>query len=93
MIWYNILTDFINPQKQGGSMSSVDKLQTIADTVQELAQESTGRDRVRINISVSTKDVHTYDCTVESTKGMDHALAESDKLVQALEKRYPREVI
>jgi hypothetical protein len=74
-------------------MSNVDKLKTIAETVQELASESIGNDRVRINVSVSVKGVHTYDCTVESTKGMDHALAESDKLVQALEKRYPREVI
>ena len=45
-------------------MSNVDKLKTIAETVQELASESIGNDRVRINVSVSVKGVHTYDCTV-----------------------------
>ena len=73
-------------------MSNVDKLKTIAETVQELASESIGNDRVRINVSVSVKGVHTYDCTEESTKGIDHTLDKSDKLVQALEERYPREV-
>jgi len=73
-------------------MSNVDKLKTIAETVQELASESIGNDRVRINVSVSVKGVHTYDCTVESAKGMEHTLDLSDKLVQSLEERYPREV-
>ncbi len=46
--------------------------------------------RYRINISTSVKGVKTYDCTVDMEGAtMDEVLAESDKLVEALDKRYP----
>lgn len=46
--------------------------------------------RYRINISTSVKGVKTYDCTVDMLNAsMDEVLAESDKLVQQLEQRYP----
>ncbi len=46
--------------------------------------------RYRINISTSTKGVKTYDCTTEIINGtMEEVLAESDKLVLELDKRYP----
>ena len=45
--------------------------------------------RYRINISTSVKGVKTWDCTVEIDGGtMDETLAESDKLVAQLSKRY-----
>ena len=46
--------------------------------------------RYRVNISISTKGQKTYDCTVDM-KGyeMNEVLLESDKLVDALDKRYP----
>ena len=46
--------------------------------------------RYRVNISTSVKGVKTWDCTVEMENAfMDEVLAESDKLVKELEKRYP----
>ena len=50
--------------------------------------------RVRINISTSTKGVKTWDCTVECVEDgiefpTDETLKESDRLVAELESRYP----
>ena len=46
--------------------------------------------RYRINISTSVKGVKTYDCTVDMQgASMDEVLAESDALVEQLDKRYP----
>ena len=46
-------------------------------------------DRIRINVSTSVKGIKTYDATIETWQGMDHALAEHDRLVVELDKRYP----
>ena len=49
--------------------------------------------RYRINISTSVKGVKTYDCTVDMEGfTMEETLAESDKLVAELDKRYPTPV-
>ena len=56
--------------------------------------------RVRIEVSTSTKGVHTFSCTVELTNTLDDptdkwlgvaksVLEESDWLVAELDKRYP----
>ena len=46
--------------------------------------------RYRINVGTSVKGVKTFDCTVDSDAlTMDEVLAESDKLVAELVKRYP----
>jgi len=46
--------------------------------------------RYRVNVSTSIKGVKTFDCTVDMENyPMDEVLAESDKLVKELEKRYP----
>jgi len=49
--------------------------------------------RKRVSVSVSTRGVHTWDCTVEdiSPDGISNEalLAESDALVAALQSRYP----
>jgi len=46
--------------------------------------------RYRINVSISTKGIKTYDCTVEmSNSTIEEVLQESDKLVEELDKRYP----
>ena len=46
--------------------------------------------RYRINISTSVKGVKTFDCTVEMLNAsMEQVLTESEKLVEALDKRYP----
>ena len=48
--------------------------------------------RYRVNVSISTKGVKTYDCTVEiSGPDIDkfYVLSESDSLVAELDKRYP----
>lgn len=46
--------------------------------------------RYRIAIGTSVKGVKTYDCTVDiEGLTMDEVLAESDKLVAALDRRYP----
>ncbi len=45
--------------------------------------------RHRINVSTTSKGVHSYDCTVEGTGfTQEEALAESDTLVAALDARY-----
>ena len=49
-------------------------------------------DRIRINVSTSVKGIKTYDATVETYQGMDHALKEHDKLTTELDKRYPPQV-
>lgn len=52
--------------------------------------EQTMSKRYRINISTSVKGVKTYDCTVDMTEAtMEEVLAESDKLVKELDRRYP----
>ncbi len=49
--------------------------------------------RYRVNVSTSVKGVKTWDCTVDGTGyTQDEMLAESDKLVRALESRYPIKV-
>ena len=46
--------------------------------------------RYRINISTSVKGVHTFDSTVDMLNAsMEEVLAESDKLVLELDRRYP----
>ncbi len=53
--------------------------------------------RIRINVSTSTKGVHTFEVTVENLgatsealqEAGDIALAESDRLVAELDQRYP----
>ena len=49
--------------------------------------------RYRINVSTSVKGVKTFDCTVDGLGfSMEEVLAESDKLVAELQKRYPIEM-
>lgn len=49
--------------------------------------------RHRVNISTSIKGIKTWDCTVDGTGyTQEEILAESDKLVAQLEKRYPIKV-
>jgi len=46
--------------------------------------------RYRVNVSTTVKGVKTFDCTVDMQGfTMDEVLAESDKLVAELERRYP----
>ena len=46
--------------------------------------------RHRVNVSISVKGIKTWDCTTDGTNlGMEEVLAESDKLVTELMKRYP----
>ncbi len=52
--------------------------------------EVTKQLRYRVNVSTSVKGVKSFDCTVDSDYlTMDEVLAESDKLVDELMKRYP----
>lgn len=54
---------------------------------EEVTKQST---RYRINVSISTKGVKTWDCTVDSDYfTLEETLVESDRLVGELEKRYP----
>ena len=49
--------------------------------------------RYRVNISTSVKGIKTWECTVDGTGfSEEEILAESDKLVAQLEKRYPIKV-
>ena len=54
--------------------------------------------RIRIEVSTSVKGIHTYSCTVELSAPkpdldlMEATLLESDRLVAALDARYPKEV-
>ena len=55
--------------------------------------EVTYKKRTRIEVSISVKGVKTYDCTVERLDATDEeTLADSDKLVAALDKRYPPQI-
>lgn len=46
--------------------------------------------RYRVQVSTSVKGIKTFDCTVDGDGfTMDEVLAESDKLVAELMKRYP----
>lgn len=55
--------------------------------------ESQYRKRIRIEIATSVKGVKTFSCTVEMTDtDQDMVLLESDKLVAALQSRYPVKV-
>jgi len=48
--------------------------------------------RHRVNASISVKGVTTWDCTVEGLdKSIEEVLAEHDKLVFEMRKRYPIE--
>lgn len=52
--------------------------------------EETKSFRHRVNISTSVKGVKTWECTCDAVGyTQDEILAESDKLVKALESRYP----
>ena len=49
--------------------------------------------RYRVNISTSVKGIKTWECTVDGAGyTQEEILAESDKLVAQLEKRYPIKV-
>jgi len=51
------------------------------------------KSRHRINISTSVKGIKTYDCTCELVNAtVEEVLAESDRLVLELDKRYPSPV-
>ena len=58
------------------------------------SNEVTRQWRYRVNVSTSTKGVHTYDCTVEGS-GPDLSviavLMKSDALVAKLDERYKDE--
>ena len=46
--------------------------------------------RYRVNVSTSVKGIKTWDCTVDGVGySKERILAESDLLVEGLEKRYP----
>jgi len=46
--------------------------------------------RYRVNVSTSVKGIKTYECTVDGEGfTMEEVLAESDKLVAELSRRYP----
>ena len=52
--------------------------------------EVTKQLRYRVNVGTSVKGIKTFDCTVDGDGfTMDEVLAESDKLVAELVKRYP----
>jgi len=49
--------------------------------------------RYRINIATSVKGVKTYDATVDMEGvSREEVLAESEKLVQELDRRYPPQI-
>lgn len=52
--------------------------------------EQNYKTRHRVNISTSVKGIKTYDATVELIdSSVEEVLAESDKLIVQLDKRYP----
>ena len=52
--------------------------------------EVTKQLRYRVNVSTSVKGIKTFECTVDGEGfTMEEVLAESDKLVAELVKRYP----
>ena len=49
--------------------------------------------RYRVNVSISVKGQKTWDCTCDGENlSMEEILAESDKLVAELERRYPANI-
>ena len=55
--------------------------------------ENQYKSRTRIEVSTSVKGIHTYSCTVEMMDtSMEDTLAESDRLVAELDKRYATSV-
>ncbi len=55
------------------------------DRAAQAAQEP-----IRINVSTSTKGVHTFEVTVEMVDATpEEVLAESERLVAELDRRYP----
>jgi hypothetical protein len=49
--------------------------------------------RIRVNVSTTSKGIKSYDCTVDAEGlSMEEVLAESDRLVQQLDIRYPAQV-
>jgi hypothetical protein len=49
--------------------------------------------RYRVQVSVSVKNVKTWECTTDGTGyEMDEILAKSDELVKKLESRYPIQI-
>jgi len=55
--------------------------------------QETYKKRIRIEVSTSVKGVKTYSCTTEMLDAsQEEVLAESDKLVQQLDLRYPPQV-
>ena len=56
-----------------------------------MAANETGK-RYRINISTTSKGLKSFDCTVEiygDEVTMEEVLAESDRLVAELDRKYP----
>ena len=54
-----------------------------------MAEETNGK-RYRINVSQTSTGKRSWDCTVELVNAtIEEVLAESDKLVAELDKRYP----
>jgi len=52
--------------------------------------ETTFTNRIRVNVDISVKGVITWSSTVEMLdRSMEEVLAESDRLVAELKKRYP----
>ncbi len=46
--------------------------------------------RIRINIATTSRGIKSYDCTVDiEGASLEEVLAESDRLVAALDARYP----
>ncbi len=46
--------------------------------------------RIRVNVSTTSEGLKSYDCTVEMPVAtIEEVLAESDRLVTELDKRYP----
>jgi len=52
--------------------------------------ETTFTNRIRVNVDISVKGVITWSSTVEMLdRSIEEVLAESDRLVAELKKRYP----
>ncbi len=48
------------------------------------------KQRIRINVSTSVKGIHTFEVTVEMVDATpEEVLAESDRLVAELDRKYP----
>ena len=58
-----------------------------------MTEETKTGTRYRINVSTSVKGIKTFECTVDKTNAsMEDTLADSDRLVAELDKRYPAPV-